>query len=111
MIQKVDNTYKLIIIIVKKGTSRRVIHACKKAGAEGGTVFHGRGTDKRHKKSFFGIMIEPEKDIVLCLSPDHLVDDVLEEVTAAAKLDKPGTGVAFVINSRGVTGISHLLKS
>lgn len=110
MIEKVGDKFKLVVIIVKKNLSRDVVKACREAGAEGGTVFQGRGTGKHESGSLLGIKIEPEKDIILCLSANMLVDQVLEKVTEAVKLDEPGTGVAFVINSRSVTGIAHLLE-
>jgi nitrogen regulatory protein P-II 1 len=111
MIKLVGDEFKLIIIIVKKNLGRRVIKACKKAGAEGGTVLPGRGTGGRSTGSFLGITVEPEKDIILCLAPNDLVKKVISKVRAAARLDKPGTGVAFVINSKKICGIAHLLNS
>jgi nitrogen regulatory protein PII len=108
MIEKVGDHYKLIIIIIKKGLSRRVIQACKRAGAEGGTVLHGRGTQQT--SNFLGITIEPEKDIILCLAKNEIVDRILSKTRAAARLDKADTGIAFVINSKSITGIAHLIE-
>jgi nitrogen regulatory protein P-II 1 len=110
MVEIVGDEFKLLFIIVKKNLSRRVIKACKKAGAEGGTVLQGRGTGKHDTGSIFGVKVEPEKAIVLCLIPDELVDPVISKVRAAARLDKPGTGVAFVVNSKSICGIAHLLN-
>ncbi len=111
MIDIVGDDFKLLIIIVKKDLSRKVIEACKRAGAEGGTAIHGKGTGTRDRGSFFGITVEPEKDIILCLAPDQILDKVISRVTDAARLDKPGTGVAFVINAKSICGISHLLDN
>lgn len=110
MVKIVGNEFKLIIIIVKKNLGRRVIRACKKAGARGGTVLAGRGTAGRSSNSFLGITVEPEKDIILCLAPESIVKKVISKVRAAARLDRPGTGVAFVINSKSICGIAHLLN-
>ncbi|MEX2573826.1 MAG: P-II family nitrogen regulator [Balneolaceae bacterium] len=110
MIKKIDERYKLIVFIVGKGRSREVLRACKKAGAEGGTVLRGTGTGIHNTGSFLGIKFEPEKDVILCLSTDKFVDKLLDRVTAAAGLDEPGRGIAFVLDSPSVTGISHLLK-
>lgn len=105
------DAFKLIIIIVKKNLSRTVIQACKDGGAEGGTVMPGRGTGNREKASLLGVSIEPEKEIVFCLAPNDKVDSVLSEVRKKADLDKPGTGVAFVVNSSSICGIAHLLDN
>lgn len=110
MVKLVGDEFKLIVIIVKKNLARRVIKACKKAGAEGGTTLPGRGTGSRERGSIFGVAIEPEKDIILCLAPDEIVQKVISKVRAAARLDKPGTGIAFVVNSKKICGIAHLLN-
>ncbi len=111
MVRLVGDNFKLIVIIVKKNLSRRVIRACKKAGAEGATTFSGRGTGHRDKTSILGVEVEPEKDIILCLTPNKLTQKVLSKVRAAARLDKSGTGIAFVINSKSICGIAHKLNS
>jgi nitrogen regulatory protein PII len=110
MIEKVGDQFKLIVIIVKRDLSREVIQSCIEAGAEGGTVLQGKGTGRHETGSVFGIKVEPEKDIILCLAADDTVDEILKQVTAAVKLDVPDTGIAFVINSKSVTGIAHLLE-
>ena len=110
MIETAGDKFKLLIIIVKKNLSRKVIKAAKKAGAEGGTVLPGRGTGTHETSTIFGVKVEPEKDIILCLTPNMIVNDVIESVTKAAKLNKPGTGIAFVVNSKSVCGIAHLLS-
>jgi nitrogen regulatory protein P-II 1 len=111
MVKLVGNNFKLVVIIVRKNLSRRVINACKRAGAEGATTFSGRGTDNREAGSILGVKVEPEKDIILCLTPDDLTHKVISKVKAAARLDKAGTGIAFVINSKNICGVAHKLNS
>jgi nitrogen regulatory protein PII len=110
MVRLVGNHFKLIFIIVKKDLSRRVLMACKRAGAEGGTVFPGRGTASKNDLSILGVTVEPQKEIILCLVPNNIVHKVLSKVRAAARLDKAGSGIAFVINSKNICGIAHLLS-
>lgn len=110
MIRLVGDDFKLLFIIVKKNLSRKVVKACKKAGAEGGTVLKGRGTGTHDTSTIFGVKVEPEKDIILCLIPDQIIDDVIEEVSKAADLNEPGTGIAFLVNSKSICGIAHLLE-
>lgn len=110
MIEKVGDHYKLVVFVVKKGISRDLVRACKEAGAEGGTVLQGRGTGTHETGSVFGVKIEPEKEIILCLTDVEIVEDLLSTVEEAVRLDKPGTGIAFVLNSKSITGIAHLLE-
>ena len=109
MIKKAGDQFKLLFIIVKKELSRTALRACKDGGAEGGTVLIGRGTGK-FDSSIFGLKVEAEKAVILSIVPDHLVDPVLESVETSVNLNKPGTGIAFVVNSRSICGVAHLLK-
>ncbi len=111
MIKKVGDEFKLIFIIVKKKLSRTVIKAVKKGGAEGGTVMQGRGTSKKDTGSIFGVKVESEKAVVLCLVPNSKVESVISKVRESANLDEPGTGIAFVVNSKSICGIAHLLNN
>ncbi|MGH3088804.1 MAG: P-II family nitrogen regulator [Rubrobacteraceae bacterium] len=100
---------ELIVTIIPKGQSDKVVAASKKAGAEGGTILHGRGTGIHEHKRLFGISIEPEKEIVLTLVPESRTDEVLEAIVEAGQLDKPGTGIGFVLDARKIVGINHLI--
>lgn len=99
----------LIVTIVPKGQAEKLVTASKKAGAEGGTILYGRGTGIREHKKLFGLSIEPEKEIVLTLIPDSKTDAVLEAIVEAGQLDKPGTGIGFVLDARKIVGINHML--
>lgn len=110
MVEIVGHDFKLLFIIVKKNLSRDVIKAVKKSGAEGGTVLLGRGIGTHDAGSILGVKVEPEKAIILCLVKNELVDRVISNVHSTAKLDKPGTGIAFVVNSKSICGIAHLLN-
>lgn len=109
MIKTVGGDFKLLVIIIDKSITRKVIRACKKAGAEGDTVIRGRGTGIHDPKSILGVKVEPEKGIIFCIVPDKLADNVITAATKAAKLDKPGTGVAFMLNSNTICGVAHHL--
>ncbi|HMM38885.1 MAG TPA: P-II family nitrogen regulator [Desulfovibrio sp.] len=106
---KLRKDFDLIVTIVNKGWSDRVVGASKRAGAEGGTIIFGRGTGIRETQTFFGIPIEPEKEIVLTAVPERLTEPVLGAIVEAADLEKPGTGVAFVLPLKAVAGICHLM--
>lgn len=102
--------YDLIVTIVNKGEAERAVSASKKAGAEGGTILTGRGTGIHEHAKLFGIAIEPEKEIVLTLIDREKSTRVLNAITEATGLNKPGKGIAFVIDVSKVTGINHPLK-
>lgn len=97
----------LIVTIVNKGHAESVVDAARKAGAEGGTILHGRGTGIHEKAQILGIPIQPEKEIVLVLIPKTKTAQVLEAIDIKMELEKPGRGLAFVVDVEKLIGICH----
>jgi nitrogen regulatory protein PII len=102
--------YDLIVTIVNKDNAELVVEASRGAGAEGGTTLTGRGTGIHEQAKLFGITIEPEKEIVLTLIERNKTEVVLESIIRKASLDKPGMGIAFVLEVEKVAGINHVLS-
>ncbi|MGI5836698.1 MAG: P-II family nitrogen regulator [Chloroflexota bacterium] len=100
---------QLIVTIVRKGKAETVMDAARQAGAEGGTILNGRGTGIHEKASILGMAIEPEKEIVLILTPKAKVQRILESIGNSIEIEKPGRGLAFVIDVEKVIGICHNL--
>ncbi len=98
----------LIVTIVKKGWSEKVIHAAREAGSTGGTVLMGRGTGIHETQSVFGLPIEPEKEIILTMVEIDQTDTILSAIEQAAELDTPGMGIAFVLNLEKIAGRVHM---
>ncbi len=102
--------YDLIITVVNKGNSEKVVDASKKAGAEGGTILNGRGTGIHEKAKLFNILIEPEKEVVLTLISKDKTNAVLKAIEEEAELNTAGKGIAFVIDVDQTIGINHVLN-
>ena len=99
---------KLLVSIVNYGTARKVVKASKEAGAEGGTTIIGKGTGGREITTILGIPFEPEKEIVLTIITEEKIKEVFKAIISSAKLDRPGHGIAFIIDISKVLGICHL---
>jgi len=106
-----NKPYQLIVTVVKKGVASKVVAASKKAGAEGGTIFFGRGTaDRDIYLHLLGIEYEPEKEVILTFVEKSMTDTVLQAITDTAKLNKPGNGIGFVLELEELAGVCHLLQ-
>jgi nitrogen regulatory protein P-II 1 len=110
MIEALKRKQKLILVVVKKGKARRILRALKKAGAEGGTIMPGKGNSFSDPKSFLGIPIESENEVVLTIIPEEIKDKTLSKIKAAVRMDRRGNGIAIVLNPTLVTGVAHLLN-
>lgn len=100
--------HDLIVTIVPKGAAEKALRASQEAGAEGGTIVYGRGAGVHEKRKVLGVPIEPEKETLLTVIPRRLTETVLQSIIAAAQLDLPGKGIAFVVPLDRVAGICHI---
>jgi nitrogen regulatory protein PII len=99
----------LIVTIVPKGRGNAVLEASVKAGADGGTVIYGRGAGINEQQTILGMLIMPEKEIVLTVVyGDDDVARILDEIVRAVNLEAPGSGMAFILPVGRVAGVAHL---
>ena len=99
--------HECIICIVNAGFSEAVMDAAKEFGARGGTVIHARGTANQQAEKFFGITVQPEKEMVMILVPSNIKEDILHALYRAVGLETPGQGIAFSLPVDGVVGLSE----
>jgi nitrogen regulatory protein PII len=97
--------FKLIITTVKSDLTDDVVEAAKASGAPGATILSGRGTGIREAKTFLGLTLEAQTDVVIFLLEEHLVEPVFEAIRKAGKFHEPGTGIAFVLPVENVAGL------
>jgi nitrogen regulatory protein PII len=97
--------FKLIMAFVKPNITDNVVNAMKHAGATGATIIPARGTGMHEAKSFFGLSIEDQTDIIVFLVEEHVVENLMEVIQTAGKFNEPGTGIAFVLPVEHVAGL------
>lgn len=105
------NEYKefdLIITIVNRGFDDVVMEAARGAGATGGTVLHARGAGVHEAEKFFGISIQPEKDVILILARREDKKTIMHAIRNEVGLNKEGRGLSFSIPVEDVCGIVHM---
>ena len=102
--------FKVILASVKSDITDKVVDAAKGAGATGATIIHARGTGIREAKTFFGLSLEAQTDIIMFLLEERLVSQVLETIGNAGEFDKPGTGIAFVLPVDQVIGLESQIE-
>ena len=102
-----DREFDLIVAIVNRGFSDLVMDAARAAGASGGTILHGRGTGVHEAEQFFGIAIQPEKEIVLIVVQRARRQAVMQAICTAAGLFTEGRGMSFSLPVDEVAGIVH----
>lgn len=87
----------LICCIVDKGYSDLVMSAARENGARGGTVIGARGTGNDEIEKFYGVVIKPDKEIVLILVKDIDKEKILTAIGKECGLNTKGQGIAFAL--------------
>ena len=102
--------FKLIIATVKTDVTDRIVEAAKEAGATGATITLSRGTGIHEAKTFFGLTLEAQTDMVFFLLEEHLVEAVMKAIYEVGRFEKPGTGIAFVLPVDQVAGLESQME-
>ena len=102
-------SHSLIITIVNRGFTEPVMDAALPAGARGGTVLHARGAGMQEAEQFFGITIQPEKEIVLILVDEQHRLPVMQAITRGAGLSSEGKGITFCLPVGDVMGVARMM--
>ena len=105
--------FKLIICFVEDTKTDAVIKAARDGGATGSTIINNaRGEGLQQSKTFFGLSLAMQRDVILFLVEEHLSRQILEMIELAGEFDdKPGTGIAIQIDVEDAVGVSHQIQT
>ena len=105
--------FKMIIAFVENSETEEVMNAARDAGATGTTVIsNARGEGVERSKTFLGLTLETQRDVLLMLVEEHLSRRILEEINRVGRFDdKPGSGIAFQIDVEDAVGVNHQIST
>jgi hypothetical protein len=90
--------FKLIISFVEDSKTDTVIN-------------NARGEGLAKKKTFFGLSLETQRDVVLFLVEEHLSRHILEKIAEVGEFEeRPGTGIAIQIDVEDAVGVMHQIE-
>lgn len=104
--------FKMIMVFVEDHKTDEVMDAAREAGATGATVINNaRGEGLKKSKTFFGLSLETQRDVVVFLVEEHLSRHILEEIERVGEFEtRPGTGIAFQIDVEDAVGVGQQAK-
>lgn len=104
--------FKLIVALVSDQETELVLKTARDAGATGSTVISSaRGEGLTPAKTFFGLDLESQRDIVLLLVEGHMSREILERIAEVGEFDDtPGSGVAFQIDIEDAIGLKSQIE-
>lgn len=105
--------FKLLITLVEDSKTNVVLKAARQAGATGATVINqARGEGSKEIKTFFGLTLETQRDVLLFLVEKHLSRSILETIATVGEFDStPGTGIAFQIDVEDAVGVGQQIRT
>jgi nitrogen regulatory protein PII len=104
--------FKLIMALVDDHYTDDILAAAREAGATGSTVVtSARGEGLKPEKTFLGLEIAGQRDLLMFLVVEQLSREILETISAAGEFEeKPGCGIAFQIDIEDAVGLQSQLK-
>jgi nitrogen regulatory protein PII len=104
--------FKLIIAFVEDDKTDLVLETARQCGAKGATVIsNARGEGIKQAKTFFGLTLEAQRDVLLLLVEEHISRHILEKIAQVAEFESiPGTGIAFQIDVEDAIGVMRQVE-
>jgi hypothetical protein len=104
--------FKLLLVLVEDDRLDAVLKAAREAGATGATTIpSARGEGLAPKKTFFGLDLSLQRDIVLFVVEEHLARGILEAIAKAGRFDEDaGAGIALQIPIEDAVGLEAQIR-
>jgi len=105
--------FKLIIIVVENERTLDILDTARAAGATGSTVLNqARGEGVQPSRTFLGLSIDNQVDVILLLTEEHISKEIMEKVAIAGEFDEtPGTGIAFQLDIEDAIGVRRQIEA
>jgi hypothetical protein len=104
-----ESQHTLIIAVSNRGYSQEVMDAARSAQAAGGTVINARVFAPLGTEKFFGVTIQPEKEIVMILAGTPQKNDIMRAVAEKTGMGSPAGAMTFSLPVSDVRGVQPLL--
>ncbi|CCQ75557.1 P-II family nitrogen regulator [Magnetospira sp. QH-2] len=104
---------RMIIALVNDSKTKKIMDAARDAGATGATILNGaRGEGLKPEKTFLGLDLAAQRDLVLFLVAAPMARPILEAIAEAGHFDsEPGAGIAVEIGIDDAVGLTTQLPT
>jgi len=101
--------FKLLVVFLNDAKIEAVVQAARDAGATGITMINSaRGEGIEPAKTFFGLSLTTQRDVLLLVVEEHLSRQILECICEAGGFEtEPGNGMALQLDVEDVVGVAH----
>ncbi|MCM1180761.1 MAG: hypothetical protein NC347_10925 [Clostridium sp.] len=104
-LEMVESEYSMIMTIVNQGFSEEIMDAARPMGAKGGTVFHSRRIGSEEAMKFWGIRVQPEREIVLIIAPKKDKRAIMQVIGKQFGMQSEANGIVLSLPVDGIAGL------
>lgn len=105
-VEMMESEYSMIMAIVNRGFSEEIMDAARPMGASGGTVFNGRRIGSEEAMKFWGIRVQPEREIVLIIAKKENKLSIMQTVGKKFGMQSEANGIVLSLPVDGITGLN-----
>jgi len=88
--------YVCLMTVLDRGLGQECMRVARQAGARGGTILHAHGAGVP-QDFVFPLMVEPQKDTVLIVTPRESAAAIRDAVYTGMRLKRKGSGIVFAM--------------
>ena len=105
--------FKLIMALVDDQHTDLILDTAREAGCTGASVITSvRGEGLNPEKTFLGLNLAGQRDLVLFLVPEQLAREILEKICIAGRFNEEhGAGIAFQMAIEDAVGLKSQLDT
>ena len=96
----------VVAVVMDRGYTNLAMDAARKAGAHGGTVIAARGIAEEQVKTFFGIEIQAEREILFLVVKSEERQAVMEALMKAVGMKTRSHGLVLSVPVSAAIGLA-----
>jgi len=103
---KNNSKYETIFVLVNQGFTDAVMEAAISKGARGGTIINARGGSDKEASKNYGVVITPDKELMLILVESKIKEAVIKEIHHVAGIETKAMAIIGSIPADNVIGFA-----
>lgn len=104
--QELGSKYELVVTIVNRGYTDKIMSAARSVGAMGGTIIDARGIGYQEAEKLLGVSIKSEKSIVCILCSRKDKQKIMQAINAEAGIKSEARGLLLSITVDDMMGLN-----
>jgi len=98
--------YELVVAIVNRGYTDKIMSAARSVGAMGGTIIDGRGVGYEEAEKLLGVSIKAEKSIVCILCSRKDKHTIMQAINTEAGIKSEARGILLSVPVDDMMGLN-----